>query len=50
MVVGVVRDGSRAAVLRLRGAGEGEPGAGDERLTGPDLAPALAEALLGTLS
>jgi hypothetical protein len=45
MVVGVLRDGTRAAVLRLRGSGE-EP---DERVTGPDLAPALAEALLATL-
>lgn len=45
MVVGVLRDGTRAAVLRLRGAA-GEP---DERVTGPDLAPALAEALLATL-
>lgn len=46
MVVGVVRDGTRAAVLRLRTTGDGE----DERVTGPDLAPALAEALLSTLS
>ena len=45
MVVGVVRDGSQAAVLRLRGTGED----GDERVTGPDLAPALAAALLATL-
>ncbi len=45
MVVGVVRDGSRAAVLRIRGTGD-EP---DERVTGPDLAPGLAEALLATL-
>ncbi|HWH27644.1 MAG TPA: PPA1309 family protein [Mycobacteriales bacterium] len=45
MVVGVLRDGSRAAVLRLRGIG-GEP---DERVTGPDLAPGLAAALLATL-
>lgn len=45
MVVGVVRGGGRACVLRLRGAGE-QP---DERVTGPDLAPALAEALLSTL-
>lgn len=45
MVVGVVRDGSRASVLRLRG----RDGAPDDRLTGPDLAPALAEALLATL-
>jgi len=45
MVVGVVRDGGRSAVLRLRGAGE----AADEVVTGTDLAPALAEALLRTL-
>ena len=45
MVVGVLRDGSREAVLRLRGAGQGT----DELLAGPDLAPALAEALLSTL-
>jgi hypothetical protein len=45
MVVGVVRDGARECVLRLRGAA-GQP---DERLSGPDLAPALADALLATL-
>ena len=45
MVVGVARDGSRECVLRLRG-GDGEP---DDRVTGPDLAPALADALLATL-
>lgn len=45
MVVGVLRDGSREAVLRLRGT-DGQP---DERVTGPDLAPGLAEALLETL-
>jgi len=45
MVVGVVRDGSRECVLRLRGA----DGQADERLSGPDLAPALADALLATL-
>jgi hypothetical protein len=45
MVVGVVRDGSREAVLRVRGA-DGEP---DDLLSGPDLAPALADALLATL-
>jgi len=69
MVVGVVRDGTRAAVLRLRApaavaapavdtapaadaaaaADTGGPGT-DELLSGPDLAPALAEALLATLS
>lgn len=45
MVVGVMRDGSRECVLRLRGDAN-EP---DERLSGPDLAPALSEALLATL-
>lgn len=45
MAVGVLRDGSRAAVLRLRGSDD----APDERVTGPDLAPGLAEALLATL-
>jgi hypothetical protein len=45
MVVAVLRDGSRAAVLRLRGTGD----APDERVTGPDLVPGLAEALLATL-
>lgn len=44
LVVGVLRDGSSAAVLRLRGA-EGE----DDLLTGPDLAPNLVSALLATL-
>lgn len=45
MVVAVLRDGTRAALLRLRGR-DGEP---DERVTGPDLAPALADALRQTL-
>lgn len=45
MVVGVGRDGSRECVLRVRGRA-GQP---DERLSGPDLAPALADALLATL-
>jgi hypothetical protein len=45
MVVGVARDGSRECVLRLRGS-DGGP---DERLSGSDLAPALAAALLATL-
>ena len=45
LVVGVLRDGSTAALLRLR------PSAGDtdtDVLTGPDLAPNLAAALLAT--
>jgi hypothetical protein len=45
MAVGVLRDGSREAVLRLRG----KDGSEDERVTGGDLAPALSEALLATL-
>jgi hypothetical protein len=45
MVVGVARGGGQACVLRLRGSGD-EP---DDRVTGPDLAPALAAALLATL-
>lgn len=45
MVVGVMRDGSRESVLRLRGQADAE----DERVTGGDLAPHLAEALLSTL-
>ena len=45
MVVGVARGGRQACVLRLRGATPEQ----DERVTGPDLAPALAAALLATL-
>jgi hypothetical protein len=45
LVVAVLRDGSSAAVLRLRGE-HGD----DDLLTGPDLAPNLVEALLATLS
>ena len=45
MVVGVMRDGSRECVLRLRDSQDGE----DDLLAGPDLAPALADALLATL-
>jgi len=49
MVVGVARGGAQACVLRLRGQQvEGATGA-DDRLTGPDLAPALSAALLATL-
>jgi hypothetical protein len=44
LVVGVLRDGSNATLLRIRGA-EGE---GDDVLTGPDLAPNLVAALLAT--
>ena len=45
MVVGVTRGGRSACVLRLRG----ETPEQDERVAGPDLAPALASALLATL-
>ena len=45
MVVGVTRGGRQACVLRLRGVTPEQ----DERVTGPDLAPALAAALLSTL-
>src|SRR5690606_18617294 len=41
MVVGVLRGGAQAAVLRLRGV----EGTEDERVTGPDRARALADAL-----
>lgn len=43
LAVAVLRDGSRACTLRLRGADE------EELLVGPDLAPALADALASTL-
>ena len=45
MAVGVLRDGSRESVLRLRGR-EGDT---DELVTGGDLTPGLAEALFATL-
>lgn len=45
MAVGVMRDGSRESVLRLRAVGDGE----DDRVTGGDLAPGLADALFSTL-
>jgi hypothetical protein len=43
LAVAVLRDGSRACTLRLRGAEE------EELLVGPDLAPSLADALAATL-
>lgn len=46
LVVAVLREGSSAAMLRLRSAGAGD----DELLTGADLAPNLVEALLATLA
>lgn len=45
LAVGVLRDGSRESVLRLRG----RDGDVDELVTGGDLTPGLAEALLATL-
>ncbi|PZS33491.1 MAG: hypothetical protein DLM58_07745 [Pseudonocardiales bacterium] len=45
LVVAVLRDGSSAAVLRVRDAGSDE----QNLLTGPDLAPNLVAALLATL-
>lgn len=45
MAVGVLRDGSRAAMLRLRGS----TGVHDETLAGPELVPNLAAALAATL-
>jgi hypothetical protein len=44
VVVGVLRDGSRHSALRLRGHDDD-----DEVLSGPDLVPALADALAATL-
>jgi hypothetical protein len=44
MIVGVLRDGARHSALRLR-----RHDTDDEVLTGPDLVPALAEALAATL-
>ncbi|MFI0452831.1 PPA1309 family protein [Actinomadura sp. 6N118] len=43
MVVGVLRDGTRHSALRLR-----RHDTDDEVLVGPDLVPALAEALIAT--
>lgn len=43
LAVAVLRDGSRACTVRMRGSDE------DELLVGPDLAPALADALAATL-
>ena len=45
LVVGALRDGATAALLRLRAGA----GSADELLTGPDLAPNLAAALRATL-
>lgn len=48
LVVGVLRDGTAATLLRLRGAGGTDTD--DDLLTGPDLAPNLTAALRGTLT
>ena len=45
MLVGVLRDGSRTATLRVRGVGD-QP---DDVVTGPDLVPLLTDALAATL-
>jgi hypothetical protein len=47
IAVAVLRDGSTAAALRVRAADDEGP---DEVVTGDDLAPNLAEALLATLT
>jgi hypothetical protein len=50
LVVTVLRDGSSAAVLRLRATGNSEGTEGtDDLLTGADLAPNLVAALIATL-
>lgn len=46
MLVGVLRDGSRASILRVRSNTTDEP---DDVVTGDDLAPRLADALAATL-
>jgi hypothetical protein len=46
LVIGVLRDGTSAALLRLRSA----DGADDDLLTGPDLAPNLVRGLLATFA
>ena len=51
LAVGVLRDGSRMATLRLRADGATvKDGFADDIVVGPDLAPALADALLETFS
>jgi hypothetical protein len=46
LVVGVLRDGTSAVLLRMRAT----DGADDDLLTGPDLAPNLVAALLATFA
>ncbi|MDX6202938.1 MAG: hypothetical protein QOF82_1980 [Frankiales bacterium] len=51
LAVGVLRDGTRMATLRLRADGEtAADGYADDVVVGPDLAPGLAEALLETFN
>ncbi|BEP11964.1 PPA1309 family protein [Acidothermaceae bacterium B102] len=52
LAVGVLRDGTRMAALRLRydGTTPALDGAADEIVFGPDLAPGLANALLETFT
>lgn len=46
MLVGVLRDGSRTSILRIRASA----GADDDLVTGDDLVPLLADALAATLA
>jgi hypothetical protein len=51
LAVGVLRDGTRMATLRLRADGETvKDGFADDIVVGADLAPGLADALLETFS
>jgi len=47
MLVGVLRDGSRASILRVRATTNDEP---DDVVSGDELAPRLADALAATLA
>jgi hypothetical protein len=46
MLVGVLRDGARASMLRVRATSADEP---DDVVSGGDLAPRMADALAATL-
>jgi hypothetical protein len=46
MLVGVLRDGSRASILRVRGQNDAD----DDLVTGAELVPLLADALAATLT
>jgi hypothetical protein len=46
MLVGVLRDGSRTSILRIRGNAEAD----DDLVTGDELVPLLADALAATLA